>query len=318
MDGSRRVSHLNGWRAVEAVGRLGSIAQAAEALGVTPAAIGAQLRGIEALIGQPLFAREPGGLVPLPSLREVQDQLSTSLSGLAAVQQRLAATPPSNQLSLAVTQTFAENWLPRHLPDLFAALGSVDLRLNTSWDVVDLIGGPWDFAIRYMAQAAPGLDAIPLLPTGVVPVCTTEFARRYRLSPSTRDLTGVPLVVVDVPTSDPDWADWTRWSRETGVSLGDDAPEGPRYALTGGGAAIAKSGVGLVLGGVSEVLHAVADGDLIMPLGKGTVVPSGYAHQLVWAADRRLGPLQWKFRDWISDTAARDRQVMDAAFGVRL
>ena len=42
-----QLTHLNGWRAVEAVCRLGTIARAADELGVTRAAVAAQLRGLE-------------------------------------------------------------------------------------------------------------------------------------------------------------------------------------------------------------------------------------------------------------------------------
>lgn len=313
-----KISHLNGWRAVEAVLRLGSITSASEELGVTPAAVGAQVRGIEDLIGKPLFDRASAGLKPLPVLLDVRDRLNSGFTDLAEVQKTLSARGPSNRLALSVTQTFAETWLPRHLPDLFARMSGVDLRLDTTWDVVDLQGGDLDFAIRYTDVAPPGHLAIPLLPTGVVPVCTPDFAKRYDLNPATRDLRAVPLVFIDVPTSDPDWADWGQWSGITGIPLGPDSADRPRYELTGSGARIARSGVGLVLGGLSEVFQAVHEGALIMPLGPSSLVRSGYCHQLVWPEDRKLGPMQRQFRDWVTEKAREDREIMDALFGVRL
>ena len=41
-----RVSQLNGWRALEAVLRLGSVTAAAGELGVTTAAVGSQIRAL--------------------------------------------------------------------------------------------------------------------------------------------------------------------------------------------------------------------------------------------------------------------------------
>lgn len=56
--------HLNGLRAVEAAGRLGSLAAAADELGVTPGAVSQQIAKAEAQLGRVLFERTPRGLVP--------------------------------------------------------------------------------------------------------------------------------------------------------------------------------------------------------------------------------------------------------------
>ena len=51
--------HLNGLRAVEAVGRLGSLQAAADELGVTIGAVSQQVIKAEAQLGRPLFERAP-------------------------------------------------------------------------------------------------------------------------------------------------------------------------------------------------------------------------------------------------------------------
>lgn len=309
------VSHLNGWRALEAVLRCGSVTAAAAELGVTPAAAGAQLRGLEDRLGQRLFRRMPGGLVALePTLAEAAT-LTAAFEAIAGVQTRLSGPGDAQTVSIAVTQTFAETWLPHHMSDLFARHGGIDLRLDTSWDVVDLAEGRHDFAIRYMEAPGDELNEITLLPSGVVPVCTPEFAARYGLVPGLRDLRGVPIVEMEVPTSDPDWLDWTGWAARCGVRL-PAASEAPKVAVSGSGVRIARSGFGLVLGGMSEVLHSLVAGALVMPLGAEVGVPGRYAHRLIWRADRRLGRVQASVRDWIAESAAVDRVVMGEVFGV--
>lgn len=310
-----RISHLNGWRAAEAVIRCGTVAGAAEELGVTTAAVGAQLRGLEDALGRSLFERGPGGLAPLPETRDVAQVLTRALSDIAGIHARLqSGGEASHRLSLAVTQTFAETWLPRHLETLFAQVAAVDLRLDTRWDVVDLAAGQHDFAIRYMALGTDAFDAVPLLPSGVVPVCTPEFAARYGLDGPAPSLSRVPVVTLDVPTSDPDWADWDGWSRRIGIPLEREV-QVAALTLSGSGIRIAQSGIGLVLGGLSECFHAIEAGRLVMPFGAGSVAWGRYWHQLIWRKERRLGPVQRAFRDWATDRARADRAVMARLFG---
>ncbi len=309
-----QLSHLNGWRAVEAVCRLGTIARAAEELGVTRPAVAAQLRALEDRLGCTLFARRPGGLEPTAELLAVAASLTEAMAALARVQDTLAGSEPGNRIAVSVTQTFAETWLPRHLPDLFSKIGPVDLSLNTTWEVVDLTRSNLHFAIRYMGEAGEGYEALPLFGSGVVPVCTPDFAARYGLSEAKIDLSGIPIVHIDVPTSDPDWADWARWGAEMGVALPQGLEAQPRYSLSGSGVRLAQSGVGLVLGGLSEVFAALKAGTLIMPFGKKSVFPSLYTHKLIWIRGRRLGAVQRGFRDWIADKAEADRRLMRQIF----
>jgi DNA-binding transcriptional LysR family regulator len=310
-----QLSHLNGWRALEAVLRLGTISKAAQELGVTPAAVAAQIRALEKRLDRPLFRRQPGGLVPNDTARGVAERLTRGLSILSDIEQSLSVRGASRQVALSVSQTFAETWLPRHLPALLARRSRVDLRLETSWAVEDLRRSEIHFAIRFMGPPDPEHAAIDLLPSGVAPVCTPDFARRYGLGPGTDSLEGVPLIRIEVPTSDPEWADWPAWSARTGVPL-PTPRTAPRLALSGSGLRLARSGIGLVLGGLSEIFHAVEDGTLVTPLGRASVVPASYWHRLIWLKERRLGPDQRAVRDWIAGHAETDRARMRQIFGV--
>jgi DNA-binding transcriptional LysR family regulator len=290
------------------------VAAAADELGVTRAAIGAQIRGLEERLGRPLFRRTPGGLVPEDALAAQGERLSAGFAELAVVDRALSSRASERHVALTVSQTFAETWLPRHLPTLFARQGQVDLRLDTSWEVVDLRRSDVHFAIRFMGEADDDHACADLLPSGVVPVCTPDFAERYGLSPGLRSLDGVPIVRMDVPTSDPEWLDWAGWSRATGIALGAPAAAA-QVALLASGSRIAKAGIGLVLGGMSEVVDAVAAGELILPFGPGSAIPASYWHRLVWLKSRRLGPAQRTLRDWILERAAEDRALMGSVFG---
>lgn len=313
-----RLSHLNGWRALETVLRLGSVTAAATELGVTSAAVGSQIRALEKRLDRPLFERGPSGLIPLEVAREAADRLTRGFAILSDVEKSLSLRGNSRQVALTVSQTFAETWLPRHLPTLFARRTGIDIRLETTWEVVDLRRSEMHFAIRFMGSPDADHCAIDLMPSGVVPVCTSEFAARYGLGPQTQSLAEVPMIRIDVPTSDPHWADWPKWSRQTGVpieGIGPTPTTVPHVALSGSGLRLARSGIGLVLGGLSEVLHAVDDGKLVMPLGQRSVVAASYWHRLIWLKGRLFGPDQRAVRDWIIEHGAADRARMMEIFG---
>ncbi|KNG92798.1 LysR family transcriptional regulator [Pseudaestuariivita atlantica] len=313
----RAVSHLKGWQAADAVARLGGVAAAAAELGVTEAAVTAQIRRLEARLGRDLFRRTSAGLVPTSSLAGEREALARAFAALGEVAGRLDGAEMPDHLSITVTQTFAEVWLPRHLPDLFATEAELDLRLDTRWEVVDLSRSDIQFAIRYMDDPGPDLGSVDLMPSGVVPICTRDFARRYGLGPETRTLAGVPMVWSPVATSDPEWCGWHEWAARTGIEVDPQgAGAGAAVEMSASGARMARMGLGLVLGGLADSLHGVMDGELVMPLGPRSVVPARFWHRLVWQKARRLGPVQRRFRDWMAAKAAADRAAMRRTFGV--
>ena len=73
---------LNALRAFEAAARHGGYVGAAKELHVTPAAIGTQVKGLEAWLGRPLFHRLANGLVLTPEGRDVLPSLSAAFDAL--------------------------------------------------------------------------------------------------------------------------------------------------------------------------------------------------------------------------------------------
>ena len=87
---------LTALRAFEAAARLGSFAQAAQELGVTPGAVTAHVKGLEASLAAPLFSRTPRGVTlsavgqrALPGFTAAFDAPGSALHTL-----RAAAVPP--------------------------------------------------------------------------------------------------------------------------------------------------------------------------------------------------------------------------------
>jgi len=294
-----KTAHLNALRALEATLRLGSFRAAADELNVTPAAVGQQIRALESYIGRPLFDRRPSGAMPSEAADEAASRLTSAFRELSGVLAGLSARPPTARVAVTMTMSVAEGWLPHELPGFFAQVDEVDLRLDSSRTVVDLAHGEFDFAIRHAAGAGEGNDSLPLFPSLIAPLCTRDFARRYGLSPETRSLAEVPLSHVPFETSDPGWIDWPDWCAAFGVGLG---AEQARQVSTGSsGLQLARAGLGLVLCAMVDSFDAIRCGDLVLPFGPGSVMQTAYWYRLVWLRDRRLGPVQRRFRDWIAE-----------------
>ena len=110
--------HLNGLRAVEAVGRLGSLQAAADELGVTIGAVSQQVIKSEAQLGRPLFERTPKGMTVTETGASILARLREGFQALSAAV-ALAQHRDDNILTISVAPVFAARWLVYRL-DRFA------------------------------------------------------------------------------------------------------------------------------------------------------------------------------------------------------
>ncbi|MDF0603681.1 LysR substrate-binding domain-containing protein [Psychromarinibacter sp. C21-152] len=312
-----KIDALNGWRAAEAVIRNRGIAPAAEELAVSRAAVAAQIRTLEARIGHPIFRRRSAGLEPTEDVLRVSHRLSSAFSELAALQEELSAAGNPRRVALTVTQFFADTWLPKYLPDMLREMPGLDLRIDSTPEVVSLDTGEITFAFRFMSEPEPPLTSIDLFPGAFAPVCTPGFAERFNLSETTETLEGVPLIHLPDLSTDPTQAEWATWSEKTGLPLGPNQEANVGYSKVASALGLARSESGLVLGVLAGCFDAVAKGELVLPLGPKSVVYTSYWHRLVWRGDRRLTGLRRKFRDFVEARAERDRIIAEKAFGGR-
>lgn len=301
-----KLSHLNALRALEATLRKGTFSAAADELGVTVAAIGQQLRGLEKYLDIKLFDRLPSGAQPTPAARAVAQRLTAGLSQIEDVLAELRASRDGRRLSLTTTYHFFDDWLSSRLPHFYALNNSVEIRIDTSDRLVDLVSENIDMAIRFSREPGAGHEALDLYGGCYFPVCSPEFAAAHRLTPDCRDLTGVALYILQEATTDPAWIGWPEWMRKFGVQKTDTMP-----AKRTTGRSTAVSGAGLVLIGLTEAFNDLADGRLVAPLGTWAVSRSSYKYRLIWPTGRSSSPAMRAFRRWIIEE--KDAFVLEAS-----
>ena len=100
--GELRFPSIDGLRAFEASARLGSYERAAGELAITASAVGKRVATVEALLGQPLFARQGHALALTAVGREYLEQVRSALGLLAAMPLHHRATQRLRRLRVAL------------------------------------------------------------------------------------------------------------------------------------------------------------------------------------------------------------------------
>lgn len=307
-----RVDHLNSLRALEAVLRKGGLRPAARELGVTPAAVGQQIRKLEAYLGLTLLTRHPTGAIPTPHAIKATNALTRHMTGLSDVLDSLKRQNEPSRISLTVLPEFAEYWFPRHLASLFSEIPAIDLRIDTSREVIDLHAGEFDFAIRYSREPSSEFTYELILDDYCAPICTPEFAERYNISLDRASLDNVPMAELDVAslgtTSDlPELVDWCE--RYAVVPPSTKSSQVILDYITA--KKMGGSGLAILLGGIHDFIDELEQGMVMLPFGRDKVILNEHKFWLIWRNDLRLSQVQKQFIGWIKQNAAKDRERVE-------
>jgi LysR family transcriptional regulator, glycine cleavage system transcriptional activator len=285
--------HLNGLRAAEAAGRLGSLQAAAQELGVTVGAVSQHILKLERQMGRTLFERTARGVVTTPSAAAILAQLTRGMTELDhAVAQGFRQDVDT--LVLSTAPVFAAKWLVPRLVRFSRLHPTVRLRLEASAALVDLDGDDVDLAIRVGPGGWPGVEAQFLLSQDLFPVAAPAVAAEIK---TPKDLCRAPIIR-DANSTLP----WSLWLDHFGIEE-RDLPQGSSFtdAALCLDATIAGQGVMLAWNVLAE--DALADGRLVAPFAHRAATGLGY--WLVRSQLRRPTAAMRRFSDWIvSEMAA--------------
>lgn len=285
----RRLPPLNPLRAFEAAARHESFNRAAAELHVTASAVSHQVRALEDYLGVTLFRRHPravsltdGGREFLPPIQEALDRI-----GVAA--ERLVRGSGEHMLTISTAPAFALGWLMPRLVDFQLAHPDIEVRLDTSMELVDFATSDVDVAIRHTSNpAAPGLQSDCLFLEELVVVCAPSMAPALN---SPRD-----LEVRNLLHSLTRMGLWRTWLTAAGVT-DLDADRGPRLDNDTLTLEAAARGVGVAIVPRQLAEHVIADGRLVMPFE--IEYPGRQAYYLVYPEVAAGRPKIVAFRDWL-------------------
>jgi DNA-binding transcriptional LysR family regulator len=279
--------HLNGLRALEAVGRLGSLQAAADELGVSVGAVSQQVIKAEAQLGQPVFQRLPKGMMPVDSARPMLARLS---EGFHALSEAVAIGRRQDDalLTISVAPVFAARFLVHRL-DRFSSLHpEIRLRIDATTRLADLGVDDIDLGIRVGPGTWPGVDAELLIEQTVFPVCSPALAEKLK---EPKDILKLPAII-----DGPSMFSWEIWLNEAGLS---DAGMATRHVFNDASLCLDATiaGQGVMLAWHTLATYALEQGRLVEPFS--IRARTGMGHYLVTRAGARVPAKVRAFRDWL-------------------
>jgi LysR family glycine cleavage system transcriptional activator len=285
-------------RAFEAAARLMNFTEAAQALGMTQAAVSYQIRSLEERLGISLFHRA-GRRVELtaqghalaPAIIGAFDQMRAGFASLGS--------ESASVLTISCTLSFAHLWLAPRIGQFQMLQPDLAVRIQTSNEITDFTRESIDLAIRGGQGSWPGLDAELLTRNRIAPMCSPEFLARHGPIESAADLLSVPrLTPHDI------W--WDHWFTAMGVAF-EDERQTAALALDSqvleGRAAMAGQGLATLIPFFWR--REIEAGLLVEP------VPSQVSeimdYWVVYPHANRNRPKIKLFRDWIKAEFAAER-----------
>lgn len=289
--------HLNGLRAIEAVGRLGSLTAAAAELGVTLGAVSQQVQKAEKQLGRQLFDRKPKGLEltalgtsAMPHLTAGMRELSIGVSQLSERR--------DDPLIVSVPPVLAAKWLVWRIKDFNAAHPHIRIRMDATTDLVDLTRSDVDVSIRVSPADRPGpwpgVRSTKLFDQMVFPVCSPAMAGQIK---QPGDLLNVPIVRDQRAAFD-----WDVW-------LQDDEPSdselhnGPTFSDASLCLDSTVAGQGVFLAWETLACDALAAGRVVEPFNRR--VRADFTYWLLQRPHSRKAESIGRFTRWLMDQLTR-------------
>ncbi len=240
---------------MEAVARHGSLAAAADELGVTIGAVSQQVIRTEEALGKPVFNRTASGLRLTPAGQALAARLTGGFRELAAAVDQ-AMRRDDHRLTVSVAPVFASKWLVPRLHLFSQRHPDIQVRIDATITLVDIDTSDVDVAIRVGRGGWTGVKATPFVGQTVFPVCHPRLAEQLKRP---ADLVKVPIIR-DANLTIP----WSSWLEPAGVPDLKLGP-GPTFSDSSLCLDAAIAGQGVMLGWPILTADALADGRLAMP-----------------------------------------------------
>lgn len=280
---------LNALRAFESAARHLSLTRAAVELCVTQAAISHQIKGLEERLGVTLFRRVPRGLVLTDEGAALVPVLTTAFDRMSDTLDRFMDGRFHETLHVGVVSSFAAGWLVPRLKAFEALHTSIDLRIYTNNNRVDLAGEGLDLAIRFGDGSWRATVAERLFSAPLSPLCRPEVARALTSPQDLRDFSLLRSYRAD---------EWLRWFEAAQVAC--PPLRGPMFDTSLALAEMAAAGHGVALLPVRLFAMHIEDGRLARPFEAEVETGSYWLTRL---HSREPSPAMRAFREWLIGAA---------------
>lgn len=302
--------HLRALQALELAIRHGSIQRAAEDLGITPAAAGQRIRGLEDYLGTDLLLRGRSGLHPTPALDQALADLRSAFAALERVTDALDFQRVS-ELHLVADADWAELWLMPRLPGFRAAHPNIRFCINGAGDVPVRLGAP---DLRVVRSDDPRGTVL----FGDVHVAITGPDNLRRLGDWDRDfeLEGLPLLHVDRDQGDGRLPGWPDWVARYGLRR-EGADRGVHYRHLRVALEAVRRNVGFLICGLALARRDLEAGTAVLVYPAGRNLDGAAPFRCFLRNEDRATAQVRRFLDWLRDQSRETQDWLDAATGAQ-
>jgi DNA-binding transcriptional LysR family regulator len=170
---------LGGVTVLMAVVEAGTIARAAEALGVSPSGVSRALARLEQRVGARLLARTTRSLSLTDEGRRFYEQVGPHLAGIeeAAIEAAGSASKVRGRLRVNIDPFFSRIVLSRHLAALLTRYPDLSIELIMRDSIGDLVADGFDLALRFGEPPQGSFVARKLLETRVLTVASPSYIK---------------------------------------------------------------------------------------------------------------------------------------------
>ena len=286
---------LRAIQAFEAVGRLGSVNDAADELGVSQGAVSQQLRKVDEALGVRLLERRGRNLELTTWGRLYYDRIAAGFEELRSAQEVLATARMKSGLVVSCLPSLAIKWVGPQLLDWQIAHSDANIRLIGTETEPRLQDDGTDFRVSYGEKRRDFEHYSEMFTDWVAPACAPVLLARHPLR-EPADILRMPLLGIEWDRGHRPPPAWKDWAAKIGASYRGATGE-VVFSLSSAAIDAAVNGRGFVLAQMAMIADEVASGRLVIPFDIRIRMPDPYF--LAWdrtALDKPYGAL---FRSWL-------------------
>ncbi len=257
--------------AFAAVAQHGNVTAAADALGLTQAAVSRQLRELEAHIGQALARRHPQGVTLTGAGKRLIADLPAALDRICDAIDDISPQGDESEITVFCDHSLTTAFLIPRVVAFERTHPGKSVRVLASNRPMESVSGAFDLAVQHGLQRSDGYESRLIARDRIFPVAAPAIADNWEASDDIASLAALPLL--ELADRGAGWLTWEGFFRRFGGTLG----VAPRAVFDSYAAAIeaARLGQGILLGWQLSLGNHLESGAL-RPLGDWTVeAPEG-------------------------------------------
>lgn len=281
---------MHALRALDAFARLGTVWEAAEALGITRSALSHRLGVLETALGFDVAVRSGKGIALTPRGRRYALDVRKSLALLHDAHEE-GGKPIEGNLRISSTPGFASMWLCNHIASFQAEHPDLNLQIVASRELDQTSDPEMDLFIVFGEGGWPTQHVQHLYDVEFLPMCSPALLSMHGGLNTPEDLLRFPLLHLS------DWEDWRQWLSAAGLDLPRRSGR-IRFSDLMMVQTAAISGQGIMLGDVVTCAGAMASGQLVAPFAIKVRSSAGY--YLVRHGHKRPSPAIGAFTRWLN------------------